>query len=173
MSAGQDAPGDNVITAKIINRISEVPAADWDACGGGDNPFVSHAWLWACEESGSCSPRTGWGPSHLLIEDETGRLQGCVPLYLKSHSRGEYIFDYGWADALEHAGGSYYPKLLAASPFTPASGPRLLARPGPDQAQTRQNLIAALVSTVEHYGVASVNVNFCHDALSLFVLVFQ
>ncbi len=154
---------DQAVTAKITNRIAEISAAEWDACAGPGNPFVSHAWLQACEESGSCGPRTGWGPSHLMIDGEDGQLAGCVPLYLKSHSRGEYIFDYGWADALERAGGTYYPKLLVASPFTPATGPRLLVRPGPAAAQTRQHLIAGLIGTVEHYGVSSLHVNFCEE----------
>ncbi len=154
---------DEIVTAKISNKISEVDAAAWDACAGNDNPFVSHAWLNACELSGSCAPGNGWGPSHLMIEDESGILTACAPLYLKSHSRGEYIFDYGWADALERAGGSYYPKLLVASPFTPATGPRLLTRPGPDEADARQSLIAGLVSTVQHYGVSGLHVNFCEE----------
>jgi predicted N-acyltransferase len=154
---------EDIITAKITNRIAEVDAAAWDACAGDDNPFISHAWLKACEDSESVSPSSGWGPSHLLIEDADGGLSACAPVYLKSHSRGEYIFDYGWADALERAGGDYYPKLLVASPFTPATGPRLLTRPGPEQAKARQTLITALVSTVQHYGVSGLHVNFCEQ----------
>ena len=154
---------EDIITAKITNRIAEVDAAAWDACAGHDNPFVSHAWLKACEDSESVSPSSGWGASHLLIEDADGSLSACAPIYLKSHSRGEYIFDYGWADALERAGGDYYPKLLVASPFTPATGPRLLTRPGPERAKARQTLITALVSTVQHYGVSGLHVNFCEQ----------
>ena len=98
------------------------------------NPFVSHDFLSSLELSKSATARTGWMPQHLIAETEDGTIAGVVPCYLKSHSRGEYVFDRGWAEAYENAGGSYYPKLQVSVPFTPATGPRLLARPGP-QAQ--------------------------------------
>ncbi len=102
------------------------PTQSWAA-----NPFVSHAFLSALERSGSATPRTGWAPQHLLAETRDGELVGAVPCYLKSHSRGEYVFDQGWADAYERAGGNYYPKLQVSVPFTPATGPRLLVKPSP------------------------------------------
>jgi uncharacterized protein len=107
----------------------------WDGCanppGEPYNPFVSHAFLAALERSGSTSARTGWLPRHLLLEEPQGRLLAAAPCYLKSHSRGEFVFDWGWADAYERAGGRYYPKLQIAVPFTPVTGPRLLSPPGP------------------------------------------
>jgi predicted N-acyltransferase len=132
-------------TIKAATALTAVPAADWDACanpaaglpaaGGPEapdpfNPFVSHAFLSALEDSGCVGRGTGWSPAHVLVEDKDGRLVGAAPAYLKSHSQGEYVFDYAWADAYEHAGGRYYPKLQVSVPFTPVTGPRLLARPG-------------------------------------------
>ena len=102
----------------------------WDACAGDINPTVSHAFLDALEESGSATARTGWAPQHLALADAAGQLVGAVPMYLKSHSYGEYVFDYGWADAYERAGGRYYPKLLCGGAVHPGAGPRLLVAPG-------------------------------------------
>src|SRR5581483_9056342 len=99
---------------RVAPRIAELPADAWDACAGRDNPFISHAFLSALEESGSATRKTGWLPHHLLLEDASGALLGAMPCYLKSHSQGEYVFDHGWADAYERAGGRYYPKLQAA-----------------------------------------------------------
>ena len=139
------------ITLEAVPSASDIKAADWDACANpkpdpnslenldtlaasgsqGDscksayNPFVSHAFFAAAEASGSACARTGWGPRHLLARLD-GKIAGIVPCYLKSHSQGEYVFDRGWADAYERAGGRYYPKLQASVPFTPATGPRLL-----------------------------------------------
>ena len=121
--------GGNTVTVQVHGAIGEIPAAEWDACAGDINPTVSHAFLQRCEESGSATARTGWAPQHLTLRGPDGRLVGAVPMYLKSHSYGEYIFDYGWADAYERAGGRYYPKLLCAVPFTPVPGPRLLVAP--------------------------------------------
>src|SRR5580704_16083585 len=106
--------GGDGVTVKIVPRLADIPAARWDACAGADNPFLSHAFLEALEASGSATARTGWLPQHLALEDSAGRLLGAVPMYLKSHSYGEYVFDHGWASALEHAGGRYYPKLQVA-----------------------------------------------------------
>jgi predicted N-acyltransferase len=155
---------DDTVVAKIVQSLADIPAAEWDACAGDNNPFVSHAFLNALEESGCVSRRTGWGPVHLVIENETGGVEGCVPLYMKSHSQGEYIFDYGWADAYERAGGRYYPKLLSATPFTPATGPRLLARPGPGREQTLNRLTSALIGTLDHLDIATLSVNFPTEA---------
>jgi predicted N-acyltransferase len=144
---------------RIVDGLAEVPAAAWDACAGSDNPFLSHAFLEALEASGSATAKTGWLPQHVLIEDAEGRLLAAAPLYLKSHSQGEYVFDHGWAQAYERAGGSYYPKLQAAVPFTPVTGPRLLVRPDapPDTAET---LIAALIEVARAHKVSSLHVTF-------------
>jgi uncharacterized protein len=114
-----------VIEARIARSVGELPAAEWDALTGG-NPFVSHAFLTAMEDSGSVGPGSGWSPAPIVIADASGRLAAALPAYLKSHSQGEYVFDHAWADAWHRAGGSYYPKLQIAAPFTSASGPRLL-----------------------------------------------
>ncbi len=153
------ADGGERLTVRIVEELAQISAAEWDACAGADNPFVSHAFLQALEESGSATRETGWLPQHLLLEDESGRLLGAVPMYLKSHSYGEYIFDHGWASSYEHAGGRYYPKLLAAVPFTPATGPRLLIHPeaGPDAADY---LIAGMVEVAQRRKVSSLHVNF-------------
>jgi len=144
---------------RIVDGLAEVPAAAWDACAGSDNPFLSHAFLEALEASGSATAKTGWLPQHVLVEDAKGRLLAAAPLYLKSHSQGEYVFDHGWAQAYERAGGSYYPKLQAAVPFTPVTGPRLLVRPDapPDTAET---LIAALIEVARAHKVSSLHVTF-------------
>src|SRR6201988_5343382 len=140
------------ITLEAVSSISAIPAAEWDACanpagdcGGGSkpyyNPFVSHAFFAAAEASGSATPRTGWGARHLIAKLDD-KIVGVVPCYLKSHSQGEYVFDRGWADAYERAGGRYYPKLQCSVPFTPATGPRLLIRDGVDREQIG-NVLAA------------------------------
>ena len=144
---------------RIAEALADVPAAAWDACAGGDNPFLSHAFLEALEASGSATAKTGWLPQHVLVEDEGGRLLAAVPLYLKSHSQGEYVFDHSWAQAYERAGGSYYPKLLAAVPFTPVTGPRLLVRPDAPP-ETMETLIAALIEVARAHKVSSLHVTF-------------
>ena len=113
------------ILARIGSAVGDFPREAWDALAGG-NPFTSHDFLTALEESGSVGPGTGWQAAPLVLEDGAGRLLAAVPSYLKGHSQGEYVFDHGWADAYERAGGRYYPKLQIAAPFTPATGPRLL-----------------------------------------------
>jgi predicted N-acyltransferase len=155
--------GSETITVRMVERIAEIPAAAWDACAGGDNPFVSHAFLDILETSRSVDPRTGWAPRHVVAEDAQGRLVGAVPLYLKSHSYGEYVFDHAWADAYQRAGGRYYPKLQAAVPFTPVPGPRLLTRPGEGAAGTRAALVEALAQIAERMGVSSLHVTFCAE----------
>lgn len=133
------------------------------------HPFLSHAYLSALEDSGSATTETGWLGRHLLLEDAAGELIGAVPCYLKSHSQGEYVFDHSWADAFERAGGRYYPKLLSAVPFTPATGPRFLVRPRRvEKAETfdrgheavRDALLQGAVTLVERLGVSSLHVNF-------------
>jgi uncharacterized protein len=153
------ADGGDPARIRVIERLGEVPAAAWDACAGADNPFLSHAFLELLEASGSATGKTGWLPQHILVEDATGALLGAVPLYLKSHSYGEYVFDHGWAHAYERAGGRYYPKLQSAVPFTPVTGPRLLQRPDTGEAVT-DALIAALVEVARAHKVSSLHVTF-------------
>jgi uncharacterized protein len=150
---------DGMITVKVHTSIAEVPAAGWDACAGEENPSVSHAFLNALEESGSTTPRTGWTPQHLTLAGPGSSTIGVVPLYAKTHSYGEYIFDYGWADAFERAGGRYYPKLLSASPFTPVPGPRLMVHAGAPP-ETRAHLIAAMTELAKRRRISSLHVNF-------------
>jgi predicted N-acyltransferase len=178
------------LSIRIARSLAEVPAAAWDACAGAgvdqvqakdelveltfednssaklctrgqtDNPFISHDFLSSLELSFSVGARAGWQPQHLLLEDATGVLAGCAPCYAKSHSRGEYVFDHGWADAIERAGGSYYPKLQVAAPFTPATGPRLLARPGPLRDAVRGALADALIGLTTGNDLSSAHVSF-------------
>jgi hypothetical protein len=118
---------DGAIPVQIASSVAQFPAAAWDALTDG-NPFVSHAFLTAMEDSHSVGGRSGWNPAPLVVLGADGALIGAAPAYLKSHSQGEYVFDHGWADAWHRAGGHYYPKLQIAAPFTPATGPRLLCR---------------------------------------------
>ncbi len=149
---------------RVARRISEIGREDWDACALNPaydgNPFIRYDFLHAAEEAGCAVERTGWGPQHLAIEDEAGRVGAVMPLYLKSHSQGEYIFDHAWADAYERAGGQYYPKLLSAAPFTPATGARLLARPDVDQEEARRLLLGGALTLCERYGASGLNLNF-------------
>ncbi len=149
------------LTASVIDRIDAVPAAEWDSCAGPDNPFLRHAFLKALEDSGSVGRKTGWLPQHLMLTDESGALQAASPMYVKGHSQGEYIFDQGWADAYERAGGQYYPKLQVAVPFTPVPGPRLLTRGGDHE--VREALIGALRSVAEQSKLSSLHVTFCTE----------
>ncbi len=153
------------IIARTAERIADIPAEAWDACAnpGGDiadNPFLRHAFLKALEESGSATADTGWQPYHVVIEDGQGGISGCAPVYLKGHSSGEYVFDYGWADAWERAGGRYYPKLQISVPFTPATGRRLLAKPGPQMQATEDQLAAALVEITTRLDLSSCHLTF-------------
>ena len=155
--------GGDSVKIKVFGGIGEIPQQEWDACAGSGNPFVSHAFLQVAEESGSASARTGWLPRHLGIEDDQGRLIGAVPCFLKNHSYGEYVFDWGWADAFERAGGKYYPKLQVSVPFTPVSGPRLLVRPDADAEHIRSMLTAGLVELARQHDVSSVHITFCEQ----------
>lgn len=153
------------IIARTEASMAAIDADQWDACAnpGGSipyNPFLSHRFLSALETSGSATPETGWQPYHILVEDGRGQIKGCCPAYLKGHSQGEYVFDYGWADAWERAGGRYYPKLQVSVPFTPATGRRLLALPGPDQQQTEDQIAAALVELTNRLELSSCHLTF-------------
>lgn len=150
------------LTLRLHPSIAEIAASDWDDCAGDENPFVSHAFLSALEESGSASPRSGWLPQHLALRDPAGRLVAVVPAYAKSHSYGEYVFDHAWANALERAGGDYYPKLQVAVPFSPVPGPRLLVRPGCGVAHDA--LAQALAQATEALDFSSCHVTFCTRA---------
>jgi uncharacterized protein len=151
---------------KVEPSLQNVDPVDWDACvagaEGGDraNPFVSHVFLTALETSGCTGARSGWTPAHVLVENEDGTLVAAAPCYLKSHSQGEYVFDHGWADAYERAGGRYYPKLQVASPFSPVTGPRLLARAGPQRAAAQAALVQGLRMVRERIGASSIHVTF-------------
>jgi hypothetical protein len=154
-------------SARVVDAIERIPAAQWDACAAGDcgadapeNPFVSHAFLDALERSGSVGRKAGWLPQHLVIEDASGTALAAAPLYVKSHSQGEYVFDHGWADAYARAGGRYYPKLQVAVPFTPVPGPRLLVRAGPHATEASAALISALISAVQNSAMSSLHVTF-------------
>ena len=180
------------ITLEAVSSVSQIAAEDWDACAnltpdsgglagldtlappaspndscaglkGPYNPFVSHAFFSAVEASGSACARTGWGPRHLLARRD-GAVAGIVPCYLKSHSQGEYVFDRGWADAYERAGGRYYPKLQASVPFTPATGPRLLIRDGVDKDEIGSALASGLVALCEATKASSAHVTFAREA---------
>jgi len=180
------------ITLEAVSSISQIPVEDWDACANpvpdpdcldrldtlappsspnnscaglkySYNPFVSHAFLSALEASGSACARTGWGPRHLLARRD-GTIAGIVPCYLKSHSQGEYVFDRGWADAYERAGGHYYPKLQASVPFTPATGPRLLIRDDVDKHEIGTMLASGLVALCEATKASSAHVTFAREA---------
>jgi len=149
------ADRESEVLARIAPSVSAIGAAEWDSLAS-DHPFVSHAFLSALEDSGSVGPGTGWTPAPILV-DEEGRLAAAAPAYLKTHSQGEYVFDHGWADAWERAGGAYYPKLQVAVPFTPVPGPRLLgSRP--------QQLLAALEAVAVQNDLSSAHVTFANAA---------
>jgi len=158
-------------TLDLAPSIAEIPATDWDRVAGSANPFVSHAFLRALEDGGATGGDSGWDPMHLLLRDGDGRLAAAMPHYLKHHSYGEYIFDHSWANAFMRSGGEYYPKMLSAVPFTPATGPRFLvgdadaARAG----QLRAALASGMTQYLERFGLSSAHINFLpeHDIAAL------
>ncbi len=175
---------------RVLPAIKEIEASEWDACArtlaalaesnseapesisealestleetsqDPDNPFIQHAFLASLETSGSVGRGTGWLPQHLVVEDQDGKILAAAPCYLKAHSQGEYVFDHGWADAYERAGGSYYPKLQVAVPFTPVTGPRLLVKRGPHAEAARNALVAGMVELCKMRNASSVHVTF-------------
>jgi predicted N-acyltransferase len=163
---GQTANGAYAI--RVASGIGAFTCAEWDGLGGtsrgdtenGYNPLVSFAFLSAIEDSGCAVRRTGWQGHHLRLETAQGKLLGAIPCYLKSHSQGEYVFDHGWSDAFERAGGRYYPKLQCAVPFTPVTGPRLLVDKGEDSRAVKAGLAAGLKAVTDKLGVSSAHVTF-------------
>ncbi|HWK35038.1 GNAT family N-acetyltransferase [Sphingomonas sp.] len=153
------------VTARIADGVASIPAADWDACAGTDNPFVSHAFLSALEASGSVNADSGWQALPIVFDGADGRAAAIAPAYAKSHSQGEYVFDHSWADAWERAGGRYYPKLQLAVPFSPVPGPRLLLRdPAAGPA-----LIAAVEAVTDQNALSSAHATFvAPDQLPVF-----
>ena len=148
------------MTARLLSSIAQVEAASWNALVGNGQPFLRHEFLLAMEDSGCTVPRTGWTVRHLVIDDARGRPVGALPLYRKSHSRGEFVFDFSWANAYAQHGIPYYPKLLSAVPFTPVRGPRLLVSPDADVATTTQLLIRAAIDYVRSERLSSWHVLF-------------
>lgn len=144
------------LTVSVLPRITDLTPEEWDGCGDGGNPFVSHRFLAALEASGSVGERSGWYPSHLVARVD-GKVAGVAPNYIKTNSQGEYIFDHGWAEAYERAGGRYYPKLQCAVPFTPVTGPRLIAR----DPQVQGALLQAMVEIATKSGFSGAHVTFC------------
>jgi predicted N-acyltransferase len=149
-------PPGRAVEVRVHETIADIGKTAWDACAGSANPFVAYDFLQALEESGSVAPRTGWMAQHLSVRDGTGAVAGVMPLYLKSHSQGEYVFDHAWADAYQRAGGAYYPKLQCAVPFTPVTGPRLMAR---DEA-ARDALLGGALGLCRTLGASSLHVTF-------------
>jgi predicted N-acyltransferase len=153
------------VTARIASGVADFDRDEWNACAGDANPFVSWDFLVALERSGSVGEGTGWQPLPIVIDGADGRIAAAAPAYGKSHSQGEYVFDHGWADAWERAGGQYYPKIQIAAPFSPVPGPRLLLR---DEAQAPA-LIAGIEMLVERNSLSSAHATFiAPDEVSLF-----
>jgi predicted N-acyltransferase len=148
------------LTLRSIGSIAHIDEAAWDACAGSGNPFLLHGFLRAMEESGSASAKSGWRPAHLLVENQAKELLAAAPLYVKSHSYGEYVFDWGWAEAWHNAGRNYYPKLQSAVPFTPATGRRLLVRPDQDLAGLSEILGDAMIGIAERNQLSSAHITF-------------
>ena len=159
---------EGAVRIRVETSFADIPAEDWGRLAGASrndaqtpyNPFVSHAFLSSLEESGCAIAETGWLGQHLLLEDESGGLLGALPAYLKNHSQGEYVFDHGWADAFERAGGRYYPKLQASIPFTPATGPRLLRRTGQPLIETQAGLAEGFKELCRRHGASSAHATF-------------
>src|SRR5690242_6096236 len=163
--------GEEEFTLRVATELASFSDEEWGGLSGtsrsdtenGYNPFVSMAFLKTLEETGCATRRTGWTAQHLRLEAAGGRLIGAVPCYLKSHSQGEYVFDYGWADAFERAGGTYYPKLQVSVPFTPVTGPRLLVGRSVDPESGRAALAAGVKALTEKLGISSAHVTFAQE----------
>lgn len=151
------------LSVSVLSGITGISASEWDGCvntvADGGNPFVTHRFLAALEASGSVGERNGWYPSHLVARLD-GVVAGVAPCYLKTNSQGEYIFDHNWAEAYHRAGGQYYPKLQCAVPFTPVTGPRLIAR----NPQVQAALLSAMAELAEQSDLSGAHVTFCPEA---------
>jgi predicted N-acyltransferase len=146
---------------QVSRRIEEIGREPWDACAGPyGNPFIAYDFLDAAEQAGCAVERQGWGPQHLSLRDEAGAVAAVMPLYMKAHSQGEYVFDHAWAQAYEQAGGHYYPKLLSAAPFSPVTGPRLLIRPDIDADAACRLLLGGVLALAKERGASSLHINF-------------
>lgn len=154
-------------TVKRIHSVDQIAAEAWNACVDPENPFLRHEFFRVLEESGTACPETGWEPSHLLVQAENGDTLGVAPLFVKTHSEGEFVFDYGWAAAYQRVGGAYYPKLQSCVPYTPVPGPRWLVQRSLDRASA-QNVVdwlrQAELKLAESLGVSSLHVTFCTAA---------
>jgi predicted N-acyltransferase len=165
-SASEDGAKPREVSISVASSIMDIPAADWDACAcdpaGPEefNPFLTHAFLSSLEESGSAVKETGWLPFHVVARDGTGQIIGVVPLYLKSHSRGEFVFDQSWAEAYYSYGLEYYPKLQSCVPFTPVTGQRILLRNTPYRDQVFDALVKGLKSLTTKMNVSSLHITF-------------
>jgi predicted N-acyltransferase len=147
---------------EVVEGIGKIAREGWNGLvGEGDSPFLDWDWLFSIEQSRSATRKTGWAPYHLIIRDDAGGLKGACPLYLKSHSQGEFVFDHGWAEAAQNAGLKYFPKIMVGIPFTPHTGRRFLTCSGADRPATVKLLGAALVSLCRENDLSSVHVNFC------------
>jgi len=147
---------DQELTVRLAPSVGQFAAAEWNALGGDRNPFVSHEFLTAMEDSGSVGDGTGWDPVPIVITDSAGKLVAAMPSYAKGHSQGEYVFDHSWADAWHRAGGRYYPKLQIAAPFTPANGPRLLLQ----DESLAPHLLKAAETVCANNGLSSAHATF-------------
>ncbi|MDP9809258.1 putative N-acyltransferase [Rhizobium tibeticum] len=165
------------LSIRIERSFTAISQESWSRLSGASprgstltyNPFVSHAFLSSLEESGSATAQTGWMGHHLLLETDKGELIGALPGYLKNHSQGEYVFDHGWADAFERAGGRYYPKLQCSIPFTPATGPRLLVAEGLQRLPIQHAIAESLKEVVRRLGVSSAHITFVpEDEIGIF-----
>ena len=163
MTAEGDANSE--LTVRLAPGVGEFDAVEWNALGGDRNPFVSHEFLTALEDSGSVGAGTGWDPVPIAVTDAAGRLRAAMPSYAKGHSQGEYVFDHSWAEALHRAGRNYYPKLQIAAPFTPANGPRLLLK---DQSLA-PHLLKGAELVCEQNGLSGAHATFIEpEQVSLF-----
>jgi predicted N-acyltransferase len=177
MNLLSEQSGAGETTIRVVASLAEIGRADWDACANPGwpsdgplpvreappvpyNPFISHDFLWSLEESGAATRKTGWLGQHLVLDGADGRPAAILPAYLKSHSMGEYVFDHGWADAYERAGGRYYPKLQVSVPFTPVTGRRLLTRPEGDVERHRALLAGGAIALARRHGASSVHATF-------------
>ena len=150
-------------SARLAGRAFDIGRTAWNACAGTENPFTRYEFFDAVEASGSATAKTGWRPLHLVVERDR-QIEGILPLYLKNHSQGEYVFDHAWADALERSGGDYYPKLQACVPFTPATERRMLIAPNGDESARRAALLSTGANTVKELHASSLHITFLTES---------